>query len=343
MLFGDGSQRRDCVHVDDVVDALLLAATTPDATGETFNLGHTDSLPLRRDRGADAGGGRQSPAGCAASRGTTSCCASTSAASRATSPRPSGSSAGRRRSRSPRASRSTLRLLPRSLVVPVVDLTRRHRRFEAAFVEATRRVLGLRHGAASAPSWPPWSATWTAASTTAPAGDNAVVGVASGASGLQLTLAALGVSARRRGDRPGVHGRADGVGRLRRRRPPGAGRRRPGDRGARRRGRRGPRSPSARRRSSSSTSTAARRPSSRCSRSGSRSSRTPPRPTVRSHDVTGVAAVYSFYPTKNVGGIGDGGADRDPVPRPRRACPPAAHPRHDEPATCTSTSARTTA
>ena len=24
--------------------------------------------------------------------------------------------------------------------------------------------------------------------------------------------------------------------------------------------------------------------------------------------VTGVAAVYSFYPTKNVGGIGDGGA-----------------------------------
>jgi UDP-glucose 4-epimerase len=48
VLFGDGSQRRDCVHVDDVVDALLLAATTPDAAGETFNLGHPDWLPLAK-------------------------------------------------------------------------------------------------------------------------------------------------------------------------------------------------------------------------------------------------------------------------------------------------------
>lgn len=48
VLFGDGSQQRDCVHVDDVVDALLLAATTPTATGEIFNLGHPDSLSLRR-------------------------------------------------------------------------------------------------------------------------------------------------------------------------------------------------------------------------------------------------------------------------------------------------------
>jgi UDP-glucose 4-epimerase len=38
-IFGDGSQRRDCVYVDDVVDA-LLAATTPAAVGKVFNVGH---------------------------------------------------------------------------------------------------------------------------------------------------------------------------------------------------------------------------------------------------------------------------------------------------------------
>jgi nucleoside-diphosphate-sugar epimerase len=45
-LFGDGSQLRDCLHVDDIVDALLLGASTPAAYGEVFNLGHTDVLPL---------------------------------------------------------------------------------------------------------------------------------------------------------------------------------------------------------------------------------------------------------------------------------------------------------
>ncbi len=47
VLFGDGSQRRDCVHVDDVVEALVLAAVVPEADGETLNLGHPDSLTLR--------------------------------------------------------------------------------------------------------------------------------------------------------------------------------------------------------------------------------------------------------------------------------------------------------
>ena len=46
VLYGDGTQRRDCVHVDDVVDALLLAAGTPEAAGEIFNLGHHESLTL---------------------------------------------------------------------------------------------------------------------------------------------------------------------------------------------------------------------------------------------------------------------------------------------------------
>lgn len=38
-IFGDGEQRRDCVYVGDVVDA-LLAATAPQAIGRVFNVGN---------------------------------------------------------------------------------------------------------------------------------------------------------------------------------------------------------------------------------------------------------------------------------------------------------------
>lgn len=38
-LFGDGEQRRDFNYVDDVVDAILLAATNAAAEGQIFNLG----------------------------------------------------------------------------------------------------------------------------------------------------------------------------------------------------------------------------------------------------------------------------------------------------------------
>jgi len=38
-LFGDGEQRRDFNYVDDVAEAILLAATNPAAEGEIFNLG----------------------------------------------------------------------------------------------------------------------------------------------------------------------------------------------------------------------------------------------------------------------------------------------------------------
>src|SRR5262245_6952641 len=37
-VYGDGEQRRDCLHVNDVVRALALAALTPDAVGHVFNL-----------------------------------------------------------------------------------------------------------------------------------------------------------------------------------------------------------------------------------------------------------------------------------------------------------------
>jgi len=38
-LYGDGSQRRDCLHVDDVCRGLARAATTEAAAGEVVNLG----------------------------------------------------------------------------------------------------------------------------------------------------------------------------------------------------------------------------------------------------------------------------------------------------------------
>jgi UDP-glucose 4-epimerase len=39
LIFGDGAQRRDCVYVDDVVEA-ILAATASEAIGKVFNVGN---------------------------------------------------------------------------------------------------------------------------------------------------------------------------------------------------------------------------------------------------------------------------------------------------------------
>jgi UDP-glucose 4-epimerase len=38
-IFGSGEQRRDCVYIADIVDA-LVAATAPEAIGKVFNVGH---------------------------------------------------------------------------------------------------------------------------------------------------------------------------------------------------------------------------------------------------------------------------------------------------------------
>ena len=46
-VFGDGSQERDCLYVDDVVECLMLAAVTSDAAGEIFNVGNDEHLELR--------------------------------------------------------------------------------------------------------------------------------------------------------------------------------------------------------------------------------------------------------------------------------------------------------
>jgi nucleoside-diphosphate-sugar epimerase len=40
LIYGDGEQRRDFNHVEDVIDALLLAGENDDIHGEAFNLGH---------------------------------------------------------------------------------------------------------------------------------------------------------------------------------------------------------------------------------------------------------------------------------------------------------------
>jgi UDP-glucose 4-epimerase len=46
-VFGEGTQRRDCLYVDDVVGCLLAAATSPDAPGQVFNVGNDEHLALR--------------------------------------------------------------------------------------------------------------------------------------------------------------------------------------------------------------------------------------------------------------------------------------------------------
>ncbi len=46
-LFGKGHQIRDCLYVDDAVEAFLAAAVSPAAVGEVFNISHDRPLPLR--------------------------------------------------------------------------------------------------------------------------------------------------------------------------------------------------------------------------------------------------------------------------------------------------------
>lgn len=65
-LFGDGEQRRDFNYVDDVVEAILLAATTPAAEGQIFNLGGAplslrETVELLVDVAASPGGYRLVP------------------------------------------------------------------------------------------------------------------------------------------------------------------------------------------------------------------------------------------------------------------------------------------
>ena len=45
-VFGDGRQERDCLYVDDVIECLLLTALAVEASGQLFNVGNDEHLPL---------------------------------------------------------------------------------------------------------------------------------------------------------------------------------------------------------------------------------------------------------------------------------------------------------
>ncbi|MGY8714673.1 MAG: NAD-dependent epimerase/dehydratase family protein, partial [Verrucomicrobiia bacterium] len=45
-VFGNGQQRRDYNYVDDVIDALIIAATEENAIGNIYNLGASVPLSL---------------------------------------------------------------------------------------------------------------------------------------------------------------------------------------------------------------------------------------------------------------------------------------------------------
>ena len=47
IVFGDGEQLRDFNYVDDVVDAMLLAAVNDSSNGEVFNLGNSEVICLK--------------------------------------------------------------------------------------------------------------------------------------------------------------------------------------------------------------------------------------------------------------------------------------------------------
>ena len=45
-IFGDGAQLRDYIYVDDMVDAMILAASTDRCSGEVYNLGSGTGTPF---------------------------------------------------------------------------------------------------------------------------------------------------------------------------------------------------------------------------------------------------------------------------------------------------------
>jgi len=46
-VIGDGEQKKDFIYVDDVVEAFLAAAQTPEANGEAYNVGSGESIKVK--------------------------------------------------------------------------------------------------------------------------------------------------------------------------------------------------------------------------------------------------------------------------------------------------------
>ena len=94
LVFGDGNQRRDFTYVDDAVEAFLLAGARPEADGEIFNVGGEPPVSLlraRRAAGRAGGGGSYR-----SSRSPRSGARSTSATTSPTTGRSASASAGSR-------------------------------------------------------------------------------------------------------------------------------------------------------------------------------------------------------------------------------------------------------
>ena len=284
------------------VDA-LAAAGDARAIGRVFNVGHPD------DAHASPRSPRRSPTppaarpACDSSTGPAIRRGSTSARSTPAAPASPPPSAGGRRSISRDGLSRHRRLLPGAPVVPVVDLSRRGARFAGAFAEVAERIA--RRGSYllgdELEAFERELAAWIGRRARRWRGVGRVGAAAGARRGRRRP--------RRRGARAGLHRGAHRLGGGRRRRDTRRRRRRPCHRVPRPR-------PRSRARTTPTHARRDRRPPLRlpgraaaARRRADRDRGRGPGAWVRSGPPDRSRAVaYSFYPTKNLGGIGDGGA-----------------------------------
>ena len=212
-VFGDGSQERDCLYVDDVVECLLRAGATDDAAGEFFNIGNDERLSFREIADAvvvAAGSGRVELGPWPRDRDAIdigSYYGDSSKAKRMLGWSPS-TDVRRRHREDRRVLRAAPFLVPVSAELTrsrrVVDLGRRMAALQPELGEAIDRVV--RSGVyLLGPETEAFEAELAAY-----CGRRHAVAVASGTEALRLSLLALGVGPGDEVDRARVHGRADG-------------------------------------------------------------------------------------------------------------------------------------